>query len=339
MSILFKRPVRTGDLIDLWLTKKRGHVKESSWQHYRWVANERLRPQLGHVMAHKLDESAIQALILYWESNGNSGSGLSYATIRDALTVLRCILRFGEENNFACKPPKMRYTGRKTEQQLEMPCAESMNRLEEYLLQHMDRSTFGVLLCLYTGLRIGEICGLRWMDVDMGEGIMQINHSLQRIAYGNGKTRIVLGTPKSKSGRRWVPIPAWLLPLMKDFRRGLTGADYVISDIAGKPIEPRTYSYRFHKFLRAAGIKSMKFHMLRHFFATTGIGAGMDVKTLSETLGHADVQTTMRVYVHPTMDMKRSGIERIANYRHKQKEITSEKANGILKLSISRYLP
>lgn len=334
MSSLFKRPIRTGDLIDLWLTKRRGHVKESSWQHYHWVANERLRPMLGHVMAHKLDDAMIQELVHFWESNGNNGGGLSCATIRDALTVLRCILRFGEENDFACKPPRMRYSGAKTEQQLEIPCAESMDRLEEYLLQHMDRAAFGVLLSLYTGLRIGEICGLRWMDVNMDEGVMQINHTLQRIACGGGKTTIVLGTPKSKSGRRWVPIPAWLLPLMRDFRQGKDGMDYVISDRAGKPVEPRAYSYRFHRYLQAAGVKSMKFHMLRHFFATTGIGAGMDVKTLSETLGHADVQTTMRIYVHPTMDMKRNGIERIATYRRRQKKRAGNPSKLFLKSGI-----
>ena len=157
-----------------------------------------------------------------------------------------------------------------------------------------------VLLSYNMGLRIGEVCGLRWDDIDLHKGTLTIRKTVQRI-YENRKTKIYIGSPKSKCSERIIPIPGFLLPILKEYKR----CEYVLSGCE-KVVEPRTLQYRFKTLLKKAKIPSVTFHSLRHSFATNCIKLGFDVKTLSEILGHSSVEITLNRYVHSSMDRKRA---------------------------------
>ena len=171
------------------------------------------------------------------------------------------------------------------------------------VLKKPDRSSLSYLLCLETGLRLGEVCALRWSDIDLAEGVLRVQRTVYRINYGK-RTELVLQTPKSENSVRAIPLTAKMLSLLHPLKASgylLTGND--------RAMEPRTLQYRFRSFLKALGIPTRNFHILRHSFATRCIERGMDAKTLSEILGHANVKTTLQMYTHPSMQAKRRLLE------------------------------
>lgn len=175
------------------------------------------------------------------------------------------------------------------------------------------RAPFGtaVLLCLHTGLRLGELCALKWEDLDLENRTLTVNRTVQRIAVKGYRTKTVLmeTDPKSESSRRTIPLTEEMAGLLA---RLDTGRPYVFG--GEKPSEPRTMQYRFRKILGESGIDSRKFHTLRHTFATNCVENGMDVKSLSEILGHSDVKITLNRYVHPTMDSKRKQMDSLSDF-------------------------
>jgi integrase len=184
-------------------------------------------------------------------------------------------------------------------------------RLFSSIYDAVDKYGIAILLCLYTGLRIGELCALRWSDFNFEEMTLTVERTVQRIAVKNHAMRTILMEmePKSEGSKRKIPISAEIGKLLSGLDRD---EPYVFG---GKhPLEPRTLQYRFKKMLAMAKIDDRNFHMLRHTFATSCIESGMDVKSLSEILGHSDVKITMNRYVHPTMDSKRKQLAKLAGF-------------------------
>lgn len=179
------------------------------------------------------------------------------------------------------------------------------------IYRQMGKSMAAVLLCLYTGLRLGELCALRWADIDFEGKTLAVNRTVQRIAVSGHKTKTILleTSPKSESSKRTIPLAPELLQILSQFKRE---HPYVFG--GEKPLDPRTMQYRFKKILKEAGIESRTFHTLRHTFATNCVENGTDVKTLSEVLGHSDVKITLNRYVHPTMDSKRKQIGALSDF-------------------------
>lgn len=180
-------------------------------------------------------------------------------------------------------------------------------RLESYLLHNQNNTNISVLLCLFTGLRIGELCGLKWSDIDFQNGTVSVCRTVQRINK-HGKSEVAIGSPKSKSSVRIVPIPDFLLAILKAKRKG---DDFYIITGTSKPTEPRTMQNRFKSILKTCGIRNVNFHLLRHTYATICIENGFDPKTLSELLGHADASITLNRYVHSSMQMKKNYVSRL----------------------------
>lgn len=174
-----------------------------------------------------------------------------------------------------------------------------------------DKCKLAVLLCLYTGLRLGELCALRWEDIDFASMTLTVKRTVQRIvAQKRGVGSILLETaPKTESSCRTVPIAPELMEYLSPLKRA---DQYVFG--GEKVMEPRTMQYRFKKILKEAEITDINFHALRHTFATNCVENGMDVKSLSEMLGHSDVKITLNRYVHPTMDSKRRQIGELSGF-------------------------
>ena len=174
-----------------------------------------------------------------------------------------------------------------------------------------NQKNAGILLALCAGMRIGEICALKVSDIDFLAGTIDISRAVQRVQTGK-KTELLVQTPKSDASERVIPLPSDLLSHLKTAVRGLPENAYVLTGRADKPMEPRTLRYYFSGFLKRCNIRYRNFHVLRHTFATRCIETGMDVKSLSELLGHADVRTTLKLYVHPSLESKRRAIQKIA---------------------------
>ena len=164
--------------------------------------------------------------------------------------------------------------------------------MEQYLLQTGLTIDLAILLCLFTGLRVGELCGLQWSDIDFENGTLSVKRTVQRI-YRNGCSEVLIGSPKSRTSVRTIPVPSFLLTLLEKKKR----QDFLYL-ITGKSklAEPRTMQYRFQKILKLCGIRKVPFHLLRHTYATDCIAHGFDAKTLSELLGHADASITLNRY-------------------------------------------
>lgn len=182
-------------------------------------------------------------------------------------------------------------------------------RLFTCLHDHMDPFKLAILLCLHTGLRLGELCTLQWTDIDFEHKILSVNRTVQRLYIEGQQTKTVLmeTEPKSEYSRREIPLSAMILDLMKPFQGN---GKYVFGK--EKPVEPRTMQNHFKKLLQESQVQDKNFHTLRHTFATNCIEGGMDVKSLSEILGHSDVQITLNRYVHPSMEVKRGHLESLS---------------------------
>lgn len=184
-------------------------------------------------------------------------------------------------------------------------------RLFDYIYHQADKFTIAVLLCLYTGLRLGELCALQWTDFDFNNRTLTVSRTVQRIAVQGHITRTILmeTEPKSESSERTIPLTEELVEFLGQMKGE---SPYVFG--GGKPLDPRTMQYRFKKILAAAGLDGRNFHVLRHTFATNCVENHMDVKTLSEILGHSDVRITLNRYVHPTMEYKRKQLGMLPDF-------------------------
>lgn len=188
------------------------------------------------------------------------------------------------------------------------------NNLNEYLLKNPENTSLGILLSLYTGLRVGELCALKWEDVSFDDKYIHVHKTMQRIQTLNGsdaKTVVIISKPKSDCSIRNVPIPDRLLSIMLDYQKAPD--TYILTGMNNLYVEPRTMQYRFKSIIKKAGIAPANFHALRHTFATRCIELGFDIKSLSEILGHASVNITLNRYVHPSMELKQKNMNMLSD--------------------------
>jgi integrase len=273
-------------------------------------------PALGGMPAAQITSARLAQFMRQQASHGrlDGRGGLSASTLQALALILKSALEYAAREKYI---QPLALTLHCPEVKREPAKALSMveqSTLEEYLRGDVNEGKLGVLLCLNMGLRIGEICALRWSDIDLRGGVLHVRRTVQRFqdSSGESKTTLHIGPPKSECSLRSIPIPPWILELLWARRSGpeaylLTGQDVLL--------EPRAYQYRFKRYIAAAGVPDVNFHILRHTFATRFIESGGDPKTLSELLGHASVEITLNKYVHPSMDTKRQQMERFSDMR------------------------
>lgn len=185
------------------------------------------------------------------------------------------------------------------------------NKITDYVLNNLSTRNIGILISLYSGIRIGELCALKWEDIDLKKGIIYIRKTIQRIYIKdkyNNVSKIILTTPKTKNANREIPVNKNFLEILKKVKANKE--DYILTGNK-EYIEPRTYRKYFNKVLDKININHFNFHSLRHTFATNCISLGVDYKTVSELLGHANVNITLNLYVHPRLSQKKKCIDLI----------------------------
>ena len=280
-----------------WMSATSNRVKQSSLANYRQKFEKHILPEFGDMLCADMSASYINAFI-----GKKLAYGLSAGFVRDICTVFKTMLKFAQEEydfKLSLKNIALPKVMKKT------VCSINENEqkvLVNYLKGHINLSTFGILISLLMGVRIGELCGLRWSDVDFSNNTLRINRTVQRIACveGNRKTKVIVSSPKSDTSRRIITIPDCLMQYFERFKSN----GYILSG-SEKLIEPRTMQYRYKKIIAAAQISNHNYHKLRHTFATNCIGSGFDAKTLSNILGHSNITLTLTRYVHPDIAHER----------------------------------
>lgn len=289
----------------LWLEHISCRVKPATYQKYAGLSANHILPELGSIPVNRLNRQIISKFAQHQLENGNRRGGpLSVKTVNDMLVILGLMMDFAGEE-FQINTPKISLLREERKEARVLSVSEQAT-LTNHLLQEMDIFCFVTLLALYTGLRIGEICALTWADVS--EDYLSVERTMQRLPNGSGETYIHIGSPKSSASRRKVPLPAFLKPYVKKFRKP---DGFVLSCERWEHSEPRILHAQFQRIANDCGLEAVTFHTLRHTFATRCVEAGFDVKTLSEILGHSDVKTTLNRYVHSSFDLKVQNMERL----------------------------
>lgn len=310
-----KRTATFSCIAECWLAAVKGTVKESTYTRYHRNIHSYLIPYFGKYAVSAIDSDSVNRFKDKLSVDGGKrGNGLSEKTVIDILSVLKLVLTHSAEEGYPTMNISLIRNPKRTHSEIQTVSKEESERLENILLSSDDKISLGILLTLHTGIRNGELCGLRWEDFNFNLRIMKIRRTVERIAdldpLAKAKTKLVIGDPKTENSRREIPLPYVLCEYLKSHCEApnayiLTGTD--------KPCEPHTLYVRYERFLHRNGFEKYTFHALRHTFATRGIESGFDVKSLSEILGHSDVTTTLRCYVHSSTEQKRKQMEAMFN--------------------------
>lgn len=303
-----------------YLTAKRPFLKESSYAHYVELAENYIEPYVGKLKFEELDSDTAVKYISQLKIRGRTSGkgGLSDKTIRDVCSLLKSVYNLAAENGIC--PSDIRFPrftiSKPSRMKSQILSLEHQKQLEAYLMANMCPENLGIMLCLYTGMRIGEICALKWSDVDLESCLINVNRTVLRISNTQvrgkqPKTVIVTGTPKTDSSQRVIPVPKAIGKLLRTEGKQQS-ADYYVATCSTRLMEPRRYYEKYKQILRRCGITTnYTFHALRHTYATRCIENGIDPKVVSELLGHSSVTITLNRYVHPTMEMKKRCVERL----------------------------
>lgn len=303
------------DVIKQWQDSNRIHIKGATDAKYSYLIDGHILPSIGGLKLSEISAPAINAFLLEKAENGrlNGDGGLSPSYVRSLMIIIKSAIQFAIDEQL-CMPLKSPiYKPQKSSKELVILDAADQKKIEEASLRDLTPTKAGILISLYTGLRIGEICALSWEDVDLHAKIIHVRHTIARIRnrqLNSGiKTSLIIDEPKTFSSKRDIPIPSFLCGVLSELKKN-TVSQYVVSEKSGF-VNPRTFEYRYHKFLKTCHVQSINFHALRHTFATRCIEVGVDVKSLSEILGHANVSITLNTYVHSSIDLKRVQLERL----------------------------
>lgn len=299
------------DISDQWFMEIACHVKESTILRYQYLLSKHILPELGNILFSAITDRDIAHFLERMQlSKTAGGHGLAEKTALDVCNLLKSIYRFGCQKQYVTGFSEKSLSVKVKKKQIRVLSRNEEERLYQYLRKQQDSISQGILLCMFTGIRIGELCALTWSDILLREESMRIDKTMQRLKdRTSGRTKVVISEPKSESSVRTIPLPGTLMPAL---RESYGSGTYVLTGKKKEFAEPRTVQYRFKMILASCGIEDVNFHVLRHTFATRCVEAGCDIKSLSEILGHADVQITMNKYVHPSMDLKRENIDRVA---------------------------
>lgn len=301
--------------LELWLQITKRDVKESTFSRYCHLIDTHITPYLGECLMSQTDtmqlEEYVNRLLLSGRVDGSGG--LSAKTTTDILMIVKSMSEYVQHLGYSISFNTSRLSVKRKEKPIRILSITEQKKLERTLLTDLNYIKFGILLSLYTGIRLGEICALRWRNFDFHAGTIQIKETMQRIQntdVGNGtRTKIVFTTPKTKNSSRIIPLPDQILVIAKEL--SCAPSSFVLTGSPDKYIEPRTMQNHFKKIITESALQDINYHALRHTFATRCVEVGFEIKSLSEILGHATVNITLNRYVHSSFELKRENMNRL----------------------------
>lgn len=296
---------------DEWLTLKRTCIKESSYAKYHTTVENHIKPGLGGYFVQSLNSVIIEQFgyeMLY-------NKGLSAKSVKDILVTLNSILLYTAKRvpkglqNVEVVYPK------ENKKNMRILTKEEQENFIRYLIKDLDNYKFGVLLALLTGMRIGEVCALKWENISIKEGTVKVSSTMQRVHDFNNtsgtKTKVMITEPKSEKSVRIIPLTHYALELCKIKKIDNNNA-FVLTGKENKYVEPRTMQYHIAKYTNDCGLEGVHFHTMRHTFATRCVEVDFEIKSLSEILGHASPRITLERYVHSSLELKKDNIKKLS---------------------------
>lgn len=281
--------------------------KPKTIDRYTDIVEKHIVPQLGECDLAELNLIQLQRFVTYLMQSGNlkTNGGLASSTINVIITVIQNSLKtafaVGLIDTYfanAIKRPKTK------DRAVNCFTVSEQKTIVDYILTHKKYNLYGIVIDFFTGLRIGELLALTWDDIDLKSHIL----SVTKTCY-DGKGGRTINAPKTNSSKRLIPFSKQLLPLLKELKQ--IGGSYVVTNRCGNYVILRTYQRSFELLLKRLNIPHKGFHSIRHTFATRALELGMDVKTLSEVLGHKNATITLNRYVHSLMEHKSEMMNRL----------------------------
>ena len=290
-----------------WKEYKRPYVKQSTMAAYVLILENHILPCFGD--SDSLNEQSVQAFVLK-----KLEAGLSVKTIKDILIILKMVMKFGVKNEWMNYYEwDIKYPTTSTNKKLEVLSVANHRKILNHIQSHFTFAGLGIYISLSTGLRIGEICALKWNDINVVDGTITVSRTIERIYIIEGEkkhTELVINTPKTRNSCREIPMSRELLAMIKPLKKVVNDDFYVLTNDE-HPTEPRTYRNYYNRMMTKLDMPKLKYHGLRHSFATRCIEAGCDYKTVSVLLGHSNISTTLNLYVHPNMEQKKRCISKM----------------------------
>ncbi len=298
-----------------WLLLTRYKLKKSTEHRYQYLLEKHILPELGTI---KL--TAISPMILndFAKKKLNGGrlksdKKLSSSYVRSMMLIIDSIMKYAAQEHWCSPLPSTVFKPTPTPQKRTILNRKEQIELEDKLIHNINPTALGILIALQTGLRIGEICALSWNDIDIDEMVLHVRSTISRIkneAAASYSTMLIIDSPKTKSSIRDIPLSATLCSILKK-QKLISSSPFVVSE-STHFISPRTFEYRYHRIMTTYQMPYINFHALRHSFATRCVECGVDIKSLSEILGHANVSVTLNTYVHSSMELKRNQLKKLS---------------------------
>lgn len=306
-----------GQLLNEWLLFIEPNLKESTFAKYLFNIRRHIEPVLGHLNIEEITCEVIDHFTHEKLEHGKlSGKGgLSPKTVSCLLSIIKLVIDYGVTHNYCFPANLVIHFPRQQPPDIQILNIQEQKKIEQYIFSHPDTMHIGIILSLYTGLRIGEVCALRWENINFESKLLVIEKTIMRIQdtfqTDDKKTKIIIDRPKTACSIRKIPLPEFLCTWLKKYQ---TDDSHYILTGTKHYIEPRNYYYKYKDIMSVCGLSKYNYHALRHTFATRCVENEFDIKSLSEILGHADVSITLRRYVHPSMELKRKHMEKLCQH-------------------------
>ena len=324
------------EVLNVWLEDVRQTHAISTYVKYTRIVKKHIQPYFKDVpltqitpaslrqfsddlkqLAQKSKEKKESADKVWGEKKADFSMGdvYSHTMIQTAVMITNMTMKMAFRRGLVHEWNAVPCSRRKKRALVQVLSTEEQMKLEGYIKENWSQTGFGIYLCLYTGMRLGEICALKWENINIREGYLIVSSTVQRLSIeqenGNNKSMLFVTPPKSETSMRRIPFPSFLVPALEQISKAAAKDSFLLKSKSKAPMDPRTFQYQYKRFLYKAGVPYYNFHTLRHTFATRCITSGMDPKTLSEILGHADIKITMDYYFHSSFEFKKNQIEKL----------------------------